>query len=124
MNFLHSLVTAGTFLLVTAHPAQAIAPNGQSKPPSSIDTAGTIERGGTVNAIDLKERKLVVDGVTFVLTAAPVKITPPLNEQQGNNFQLKPGMQIRFTTSKENYSNQAQVREIWITSRAKNVSKQ
>ena len=80
-----------------------------------FDRTGVVERGGTVTSFDPAKKIVVVDKVPFALNAMPVKIHPPgaVNEK---NFVLKPGMQIRFNTSKENFSAQDKVLEIWVTS--------
>lgn len=111
----NKVVAVGALVLAVALPSFAIAPMGQSQPAPSIDTTGTIERGGTVNAVDLKNKKIVVDGTTYALRAELVKIHPPTNIQDAKTFQLEPGMKIRFNTSKNNFSAAMQVNEIWVS---------
>ena len=117
MNTFCRLVAFNALLLGLSQLSMAVQPGGQTAPrPSSVDTTGTVERGGMVNAIDLQQKTFVVDGVSYPFSAAPVKIHPPSGATQEKNFVLKVGMQIRFNTSNDNWSRQQQVREIWVTS--------
>jgi hypothetical protein len=116
MRVFHSLLTASLLMLMQVHTAQAVTATGQGRTPTHIDLSGTIERGGTVNAVDMKKRIIIVDGINFPLTQATLKIHIPTGALADKDFQLKPGMQIRFNTSGHNYSSQMQVYEIWVTS--------
>lgn len=101
---------------LAAQPALAVqmrAPDAPA-PASAKTTTAIIERGGTVTAFDPAKKIVEVDKVAYALNATPVQI-----HQRGGagdkNFVLKPGMQIRFNTSKENFSAQDKVLEIWVT---------
>ena len=77
-------------------------------------TGSVIERGGIVTSFDPVKKIVVVDNVPFTLSATPVKIHH-LGTTSDKNAVLKPGMQIRFNTSKENFAVQDRVLEIWVT---------
>ncbi len=61
---------------------------------------------------------MIVDGVRHTFSAMPVKVHGLVGKGQGKAVELKAGMQIRFNSSKHNFSAQDQVIEIWITSEA------
>ena len=75
----------------------------------------TIERGGTVNAFDWNKKTIVVDNVAYPLAQTPVVVHGPASQRPAKAFELRPGMQIRFSSSKNNFSAQDQVVEIWVT---------
>ena len=81
---------------------------------TAATTTGVIERGGTVTSFDPARKVVVVDKVPFALNATPVKIHHR-GAASDKDFVLAPGMQIRFNTSKENFSAQDKVLEIWVT---------
>ncbi len=117
MNFFIRLIISSTLLLAVSQLSLAVQAGGQITPrPSGIDTTGIVERGGTINVVNLTEKTMVVDGVSYAFSAMPVKIRDSLGKTQDKSFVLKAGMQIRFSTSKENWSARDQVREIWVTS--------
>lgn len=89
----------------------------------NADTSKTIERGGTVDLFDPVRKILIVDNVKFSLPYYPVKINAPLNLQADGSFKLKPKMQIKFTTSRDNAMVQHQVTEIWVTTLSSPVFK-
>lgn len=98
-------------------PSLAVMVSGQMRPsPASASTTSIVERGGTVNAIDLKKKTIVVDGVSYAFVATNVKIHSPSGKTQEKAVKLKTGMQIRFSSSRDPFSGQDQVREIWVTS--------
>lgn len=104
-------------MIAISQPALAVQVRNQSAPgPASVATTGLVERGGTVTSFDLAKKTIVVDKVQFALDAMPVKIHPMAGTSNEKDFVLKPGMQIRFNTSKENFSAQDKVLEIWVTS--------
>lgn len=116
MNFLHQLLLFTALLGTSVQPAVAV----QMRNPPSTDSANAkpttsvIERGGIVTSYDLVKKIVVVDNVPFTLTSSPVKIHQR-GESNDKSFILKPGMQIRFNTSKENFAVQDRVLEIWVT---------
>lgn len=121
MRVFHSLLAASIVLLTQVHNVQAVMVTGQGRQPANLDLTHTVERGGTVDAIDMDKRIIVVDGVTYPVTRATLKIHRPAGALSDKAFQLKPGMQIQFNTS--GYSNSAkfQVYEIWVTSLGSNT---
>ena len=117
MNLLSRLVISSTLLLAFSQPSLAVLAGGQSAPvPLSRSPTSTIERGGTIHAVDLAKKTMVVDGVSYAFSATPVKIHGLPEKKQAKEVELKAGMQIRFNSSKNNWSAQDQVVEIWVTS--------
>ena len=116
MHATRKFIISIILLIAASQPALAVQMRSQSAPaPASVTTTGVVERGGTVTSFDPAKKIVVVDKVPFALNAMPVKIHP-LGAGNEKNFVLKPGMQIRFNTSKENFSAQDKVLEIWVTS--------
>jgi hypothetical protein len=117
MNLIRQFVISSTLLLAIAQPSLAVQARNQIAPsPAGVSSTGIVERGGTVDAVDLAKKTIVVDNVKYALTAMPVKIHAPAGKGDEKAFQLKAGMQILFNTSKANYAAQDQVSEIWVTS--------
>ena len=117
MHITRKFIVSTVLLIAIAQPALAVQIPNQSAPaPASIKSTGVVERGGTVTSFDPAKKIVVVDKVPFTLNAMPVKIHPLAGAVNEKNFVLKPGMQIRFNTSKENFSAQDKVLEIWVTS--------
>ena len=117
MHATRKFIISIVLLIAASQPALAVQMRSQSAPaPASVATTGLVERGGTVTSFDLAKKIIVVDKVPFALNAMPVKIHPLASTSNEKDFVLKPGMQIRFNTSKENFSAQDKVLEIWVTS--------
>lgn len=116
MNFMHQLTISGALLLVISQGALAVQVSNQvALGTTGVRASGTVERGGTINTVDLAHKSLVVDKVKYALPATPVKVHSLAGKVEERNGQLKVGMQIRFNTSKANYAAQEQIKEIWIT---------
>ena len=120
--------TAAALLgLAAGSTALAIQPTGANQPGTpgnTVTSPSRVERGGTVGAVDWRKRTLVVDNVAFPISASPVVVHGPDNQRDAKAFDLKPGMQIRFSTSRQNFSANDQVIEIWVTdARTKTVGK-
>ena len=116
-HFFRSLL-AGSCALGLAQVALAIQLGGGVNAPAALAPTpplATIERGGTVNAVDWRMKTIVVDNVSYPLSHTPVVVHAPANQRPVKPFELKPGMQIRFSSSKQNFSAQDQVNEIWVT---------
>lgn len=107
--------------------ALAIQPTGAIQPGApghALAASSRIERGGTVGAVDWRKRTLVVDDVAYPISASPVVVHGPDGQRNAKAVDLEPGMQIRFSTSRQNFSANDQVIEIWVTdTRAKAVGK-
>lgn len=117
MNLVCQFFLAGATLLVMAQPALAVQVQNQPPPPQvRASSTNIVERGGTINAVDLTKKFIVVDRVKYALPIVPPAIHSPTDVGKGQHFQLKAGMQIRFTTSKANFAMQEQVQEVWVTS--------
>jgi hypothetical protein len=96
--------------------ALAIQPGNQLIPSHpAINTKNTIERGGVVNNIDLHNKTIVIDQISYLTNVSPIKIHLLSAQTSENISDLKSGMQIRFTSSVDK-SRQETIREIWITS--------
>ena len=116
MHSTHKFIVSIVLLITASQPALAVqmrTPDAPT-PASAKPTTGVIERGGTVTSFDPVKKIVVVDMVPFALNATPVKIHHR-GAANDKNFVLKPGMQIRFNTSKANFSAQDKVLEIWVT---------
>ena len=117
MHTPRKFIISTVLLIAASQPALAVQLRDPSAPaPASVTTTGLVQRGGTVTSFDQAKKIVVVDKVPFTLNAMPVKIHPLAGAVNEKNFVLKPGMQIRFNTSKENFSAQDRVLEIWVTS--------
>jgi len=117
MNLFSRLIVSVTLLFGPTQLLFALQPGGQIAPsPSNVETIGTIERGGTINTIDVEKKTMVVDGVRYAFSAAPVRIYSATGKLQEKTFVLKAGMQIRFSTLKGKGLAPDQIREIWVTS--------
>ena len=114
----HQSLLAASLALGLAQAALAIQPGSAANLPAAAVAAAplpTIERGGTVNAVDWRKKTIVVDNVAYALAQVPVLVHGPANQRPAAAFEVKPGMQIRFSSSKNNFSAQDQVVEIWVT---------
>lgn len=116
MRLIFQLITSGALLVVVSQPILAIqASNSPATVSARVAPVGVIDRGGTIDSVDMAKRTIVVDNVKFVLPSMPVKVHGPADRNNEKNFQLKTGMQIQFVTTKANYAGQEQVQEIWVT---------
>lgn len=114
MKSLYKFIVAGVFI-ISPYFALAIQPSTPQTPQKGIDTTEhLIERGGTISKVNLKTHMLVVDGVTYNLPAVSFPIHAPSDLPPSTSFELKAQMQIRFNTSKGNWSGHEQVKEIWV----------
>ena len=112
----------GALLLTAAQIAPAIQPAGATPPSRSGPAAGEfIERGGTIDAVTPAKATITVDGVTYAATS--VKIHALSGATSGRLTELKPGMQIRFSTVQPYASTPVQVREVWVTSAPRGKSR-
>lgn len=117
MNSIVRLVISSALFAAIPQLAIAVQPKGQITPgPTSVDTTGTVERGGTINIVNLTKKTIVVDGVSYPLSTTPVTIYSASGKALSKSFVLKAGMQIRFNTSKKNGAASDEIREIWVTS--------
>ena len=115
MHIQGKFITLILLLISASQPAQAVqVRNAPAPAPPSASAISVIERGGTVTAYDPVKKVVEVDKVPYALNATPVKINHR-GAASDRNFVLKPGMQIRFNTSKANFSAQDKVLEIWVT---------
>lgn len=78
-------------------------------------TVNTIERGGTVDAVNIEKKTITVDGHSYGLAAAPVVVHRTAGQDSQGLGSVAPGMKIRFHTTRNNYAGQDQVVEIWIS---------
>jgi hypothetical protein len=109
------LVACAAVLLAT-QAASAIQPAGGGTPPRPAPAGNEmIERGGTVDGIDLARQAILVDGIVYAIPRGSVRIHLPPNRVSTSLSDLKRGMQIRFTSQKDFGAQLVQVREIWVT---------
>ena len=118
MQTLYRATVAGLIALALVPNAVAVMVKGAPASASPVAPPAVIERGGTVEMADLKQRTLMVDGQTYALSAGALIIHGPSGAPSNKPQELKRGMKIRFNTSKANYSAQEQVIEIWIVPEA------
>lgn len=117
MNLIRQFFFASSTLLVMAQPSLAIQVLNQPPPaPAKGASTNIVERVGTINAVDLAKKFIVIDRVKYALSLSPVAIHALTDKDTGQHLQLKAGMNIRFNTSKANFAMQEQVQEIWVTS--------
>ncbi len=112
------LIAAAALGLSAGGTALAIQPagaNSASVASNGVPPPSRIERGGTVGAVDWRKRTLVVDNVAYPISASPVVVHGPDRQRNSKTVELKPGMLIRFSTSRHNFSADDQVIEIWVT---------
>ncbi len=107
---------AGTAVATLWQPVFAVMVTGQPKPnPYSQAATGVVERGGSIDAIDIAKKSLTVDKQSYVLASTSVTVHSGRGDGLEKLDSLKPGTKIRFKTTKYNQSNQEQVSEIWIS---------
>lgn len=116
MSSVFRLLVMGITMASFWQPASSIQVANQARSNNaSVVTTNTVERGGTVDAVNIKKNTIVVDGHSYSLAAAPLVVhSTPGKGNQGLEW-IRPGMKIRFNTTKNNYSGQDQVVEIWIS---------
>ena len=109
------LVMTSSLLLTVPPLSLAMQLKGQTaQGPASVDTTGTVERGGTINIVNLTKKTLVIDSVNYPLPTSSVPLYGASGKALSKNFVLKAGMQIRFNTSKKNGAKNDEIREIWV----------
>ncbi len=85
-------------LLVMPQAVWAVTPANIGTMPLT-NTSATIERGGTITAVNRRERTITVDGVTYSLAS-------------GVGEGLRKNMQVIFSTVKSGYGGQETIRAI------------
>lgn len=120
MNLVSKFLVLSLTLLCLEQPAFSIQLVNEARP-TSAGTATTkmIERGGTVDSVNNDKKTLVVDGRNYSLAASPVVIHAASSKDTLALGSIKPGTKIRFNTTKNNYSAQDQIVEIWISETGK-----
>ena len=115
MSLLRQFTLSSAVLLTCAAPALAVQVSNQPQfHASKTTTSSVVERGGTVDAVDTKNGTIAVDGVKYTLSSSPVAIHASSGTAIKNAAELTAGTTIRFNTSKQSYSTQGQVNEIWV----------
>lgn len=109
-------------LLTLQQPVWAVIPsaNGSIRDTPLTNTSGTIERGGTITAMDLRSKTITVDGVTYTILATSLKVYSADPLVAGTPLNLQKNMRIRFNTVKEIVGGYERVSEIWITNPSSN----
>lgn len=124
MNLIRPFVISSILMLVGASPASAVKVSNQNLAAPATSSANRIvERGGTVDAVNLTKKTIVVDKIKYALPVVPVKVHAPSGTSELKTTTLKAGTQIRFNTSKENFAGQEQVSEIWVTNQITKVTR-
>ena len=85
-------------LLVMPQAVWAVTPANIETVPSTSTSAAT-ERGGTITAVNRRERTITVDGVTYLLAS-------------GVGEDLRKNMQVIFSTVKSGYGGQETISTI------------
>jgi len=112
MNKFIGLVISGSiFLFTTVFGAQ---PTSQKSDSFSAIKTRPIERGGSINSIDVTRGIIVINGMTYALSRASVQIHPLAGRLTDKTIVLKSGMDVRFNTVKVNATALEQVVEIWV----------
>lgn len=117
MYLIRQLALSGASLLAAAVAAPALAVQLSNQPPSNVanvKTTGAVERGGTIDVVDMQKKTITVDGVKYALPSMPVAIHASTGATIGTVAELTAGTKIRFNTSKYNYAAQDQVNEVWV----------
>lgn len=116
MKFIKWAILSATALLTLQQPVWAVTPSvyGSIKDKHLTNTSGTIERGGSITAVDLQNKTITVDGVTYPLLAASLTVHSADPLIAGNPLNLQKNMRIRFNTIIDTRRNE-RVSEIWIT---------
>ncbi len=114
MRSIHKLLFASAALAALSQPALSVMVANQPKPAANSQPAtSTVERGGTVEAIDTDKKTLTVDSRSYALASSGVVVHNTSNASDSLKS-LKPGTTIRFRTNKNNLASQEQVTEIWM----------
>jgi len=121
---MRSFLKSALLSLVAAmfwQPVLSLTVKGGPPPSPAIATPSSIERGGTVEAINLDKKTLTVDGQSY-------KLSPTLTTMHGLTDKgdeklqtLKPGTKVRFSSKKNAYSGQEQVVEVWVNAPIRNA---
>jgi hypothetical protein len=108
-----TLFSAAAFLALS-QPVWAVTPAGAGAATGSAlaNTYGTVERGGTITAVNQENRTISVDGVSYPLSFGPVTVHS-YGPAVPNIFKLKQGTKIRFNTVWDT-DGQDRVNEIWV----------
>lgn len=110
-------MSAVMFLVVLPLPASAVTPAGNRSNwgVPATNASGTIERGGTITAVDFRNKTITVDGVIYSFLATSLKVYSDDPLVAGTPQNLQKNMRIRFNTTKDSYGGREVVVEIWIT---------
>lgn len=111
MKFIKWVLFSAAVFLTLQQPVWAVTPsaNGSIRDMPLTNTSGTVERGGTITAVDLRSKTITVDGVTYPLLATSLRVYSADPLVAGTTLNLQKNMRIRFNTVNEIVS------EIWIT---------
>lgn len=106
-------------LFIASSPVGAVVRGSGGAPDAtapSASTPGSIARGGTIDAVNVQNSTITVDGATYRFHAGIVKVhSEDPSTPAANALNLRKGMQIRFTTVKETGGSSEKVTEIWVT---------
>jgi hypothetical protein len=107
-----AIVLLASLTMQISHATLPATTTSSAKNNSALDV---IERGGTIDSMDAKKHTLTVDGAPYLIPVGSVRIHTRLSKVTGSLLELRPGMQIRFSSIKDQASGNIQMREIWVT---------
>jgi len=115
MHSLSKQFVVGIALIAICQGAFAIrATNAPAPSTNNNATTGIIDRGGTLEAVNIGKKTITVNGMSYALSPASLTIHSASNKEPVKLESLKPGAKIRFRTSKTNFTGQEHASEIWI----------
>lgn len=113
MKLIKWMLCSAAILLFVSQPSWAItATNSGIRNMPLTTTSGTIDRGGTITAVNPEKETITVDGVTYSL-AASIKIYAA-NGLATSRHNLRESVPIHFSTVKDTVSGREKIIEIWI----------
>lgn len=126
MKWSKYMLMSALILPVLPLPALAVTKAGNSSvwaAPVS-NTSGTVERGGTITAVDVRGKTIAVDDVSYPLSASSLNVYSDDPAVAGSLLNLKKNMRVRFSTVKESYGGHGVVNEVWIMDPRRSPSQQ
>lgn len=106
------LIPAALAALLMAETASAIAVVGIDGKVTAASTA-SYQSIGTINSIDLGNRAIVIDGVSYLFSSFNVKLHTK-TKSVANARQLKKGMHIGFNSTPGSAGTRAQISDVWV----------
>lgn len=112
MRKIFILIPATLSVLLMAGPVSAIRIAGiEGKTPAASSTS--YQNTGTINSVDLGNRAIVIDGVSYLFSSFNVKLHTK-TKSVANARQLKKGMHIGFNSTPGSAGARAQISDVWV----------